>query len=229
MSTLPSPDRKRSGMAAAWTPAVVLAVGAVLLLGVGAQRAMVLNAPLEEALPEAVRGMPGLDLEVPDDEAEVAGFTDYAMRLYQEASPDGTPADSSRWASVYLGFYDTQTQGRTIHSPKNCLPGSGWEALSSRPQPLAVGSDTVTVNRYVLQNGDARALVLYWYQGRGRVAYSEYWVKWDLLRDAALKRRTDEALARVVVPINTTEEEAFELAREIAVGLMPGLDRSLPD
>ena len=80
------------------------------------------------------------------------------------------------------------------------------------------------VNRYVVEHkSGARALVFYWYQGRGRVAANEYAVKWELLRDAVLKRRTDEALVRVVFPLRAGEEkgesvssaEADETVREV--------------
>jgi len=174
--------------------------------------------------------MKGEDVEIADAEAEVAGFTAYALRVYEavDTITDDEPS-SSRWTSVYLGFYDQQSRGRTIHSPQNCLPGAGWEALSSSPATLGKGNDAFTVNRYLLQNGDDRALVLYWYQGRGRVAYDEYLVKWDLLRDAALRRRTDEALVRIVVPLTSGgEDEAFALARRVALEVKPALDRALP-
>ena len=86
----------------------------------------------------------------------------------------------------------------------------------------------VVVNRYLLQNGDAQALVLYWYQGRGRVQASEYLVKWDLLRDAALRQRSDEALVRIVVPLWGSEEDSFNLARSVAERLVPALGKALP-
>ena len=54
----------------------------------------------------------------------------------------------------------------------------------------------------MLSNKGTLALVYYWYQGRGREESSEYVVKWDLLKDAALYGRTEEALVRIVVPIN---------------------------
>ena len=57
------------------------------------------------------------------------------------------------------------------------------------------------MNRYVLKNGAATAVVYYWYQGRGRVVANEYAVKWNLLRDAAVAGHTEEALVRVVVPV----------------------------
>ena len=207
-----------------WIPVAVLGVGCLLSLGTTAQKEPHLRAPLATALPDSIQGVAGENVSVSGDEATVAGFTDYAFRVYQ--SPDTTsPLPSS---SIYLGYYDRQTRGRTIHSPKNCLPGAGWDALSSGPERVAVGSDTITVNRYVLQNGDARALVLYWYQGRGRVAYNEYRVKWNLLRDAIVKRRTDEALVRIVVGIKDSEQASLALAKRIAARLEPAVFRALP-
>ena len=209
-----------------WAPAGFLTVGAFLSLGVGQQREMPLQAPLADALPSSVLDMPGVPGDVSDAEAQGAGFSDYALQVYEseERTAEGEPV---QWASIYLGFYGSQIQGRTIHSPRNCLPGSGWDALESGTHTLQVGGG-VTVNRYVLQKDDVRALVLYWYQGRGRVAHNEYLVKWDLLRDAALKRRTDEALVRIVVPIRDSEADALAFATHVAEQLQPAVDRSLP-
>jgi EpsI family protein len=176
-------------------------------------------------LPAEVDGMGGTDVEVPEAEARVAAFTDYALRVYEEAGDTTRPVS---WASVYLGFYDQQSRGKTIHSPRNCLPGGGWEALASQAETLEVGGESITVNRYLLQNGSQQAIVLYWYQGRGRVAHNEYLVKWDLLRDAATKRRTDEALVRIVVPIVESEEASFQFARRLAEQVKPALDEAMP-
>lgn len=207
-----------------WLPVALLGLGCALSLGVSAQIVPVLRGPLSAALPDTIGALAGADAEVSEEEAAVAGFTDYALRVYE--NPDTLA--SVRAGSIYLGYYDRQTRGRTIHSPKNCLPGGGWEALESGPETLQVGGETVTVNRYMLQNGDARAMVLYWYQGRGRVAWNEYLVKWDLLRDAVLKRRIDEALVRIVVSIGSSPGEALAFAREVATRLKPSVDQVLP-
>lgn len=210
-----------------WLPAAVLVLGALLSLGIRQQRVMSLQAPLAVALPDSVEGMAGTAVDIPEEEARVAAFTDYALTVYEpESAAAGATPD--RWVSVYMGYYDSQTRGRTIHSPRNCLPGSGWEALESGKQTLPLAGN-VTVNRYMLQNGDEQAMVLYWYQGRGRVAHDEYRVKWDLFRDAALKRRTDEALVRIVVPIDDSPEAALETATRVATRLKPELDRVLPE
>jgi len=85
------------------------------------------------------------------------------------------------------------------------------------------------VNRYLIRKGTERALVLYWYQGRGRVQANEYRVKWDLLRDAVLRRRTEEALVRVVVPLSGDDEErATQLGARIVGSVVPALARTLP-
>lgn len=231
-----------AGLARRWAPPLILAIGVFLLTFVRAQLAPQLRKPLVSALPAKVAGMPGQDVGIADDEAVAAGFTDYALRVYQAedtteseadtaaaAAADAAAEPAARWASVYLGFYDQQSRGQTIHSPQNCLPGSGWNAISSKPAELGSGNDSFVANRYLLQNKDQRALVLYWYQGRGRVAHDEYLVKWQLLRDAALRRRTDEALVRIVVPIGPDDEErAFSVARDVALRVRPALDEALP-
>jgi len=208
-----------------WAPAALFVVGAGLVTGmVAPQLDMPLQAPLDVVIPTSLIGLQGEDQEISASEARVAGFDDYLLRTYAGAQGSGTD-----WVSLYVGYYGSQTQGRTIHSPKNCLPGSGWEPLRSTVAavPLADGS-AAQVNRYILQREDEQALVLYWYQGRGRVAHNEYGVKYDLLKDAAFRRRTDEALVRVVVPVTESEDAAFTRARAMAEVVIPALERALP-
>jgi len=218
-----------------WAPALILCLGALLSRGVEQQRRMPLVRSLHEVVPMEINGFVGSDLTVSEEEARVAGFTNHLLRVYGDPiQPEGDedalqdPEAAYRF-SVYVGYYETQARGQTIHSPKNCLPGAGWEALSSEPYTLELPDGPVTVNRYVLQNDLERAVVLYWYQGRGRVAYDEYKVKLDLLRDAAFKRRSDEALVRVVVPVGEDgEEAATRTAVQAATVLAPKLDLALP-
>ena len=113
--------------------------------------------------------------------------------------------DSAQLFTTYVGYYDKQVQGKTIHSPKNCLPGAGWEILNTSSIALPGAEKLGQVNRVLLANKGTRALVYYWYQGRGRIESNEYKVKWNLLRDAALFGRTEEALVRIVVPRKVPE------------------------
>ena len=212
-----------------FTPAALLALGSAVLFSVHLQRPMHLAKPLR-TMPVQLAGYRGADRTVTPEEQRVAGMSDYVFRVFQR---DSTPA-----FSVYVGYYESQTTGQTIHSPKNCLPGAGYEPLESSAARVDVDGGPVTVNRYLLANGSARVLVYYWYQGRGRVAHSEYRVKWDLLRDAMRYGRTEEALVRIVVPVvpgASSESNAQSglsaaeaTAQSVARDLIPRVDSMLP-
>ena len=208
----------------AWAPAAMLCVGCMLSLGVRPQLTMPLARPLSETVPKVIDSDVGTDRTINKDEAAVAGMTSYVMRTY---APAGAAASAFRY-SIYVGYYDSQMRGRTIHSPKNCLPGGGWEALSSGTATIATAAGAVEVNKYLLHREGQQALVVYWYQGRGRIEASEYRVKWNLLRDAAVHRRSEEAIVRVMVPVYGSEEDAFKLAASVAARLMPAVEQALP-
>jgi EpsI family protein len=148
---------------------------------------------------------------VGDEERRVAGMSDYVARIYWR---DTTPA-----FTTYIGYYDQQTQGKSIHSPRNCLPGAGWEILRSGTATVHAADGPHVVNHYLLKNGGLQAVVYYWYQGRGRVVANEYAVKLNLLRDAALLGHTEEALVRIVLPIDPRlGDEAAQLAKADSLG-----------
>ncbi len=202
-----------------WMPAGVLALGCVFTLAVDHQQHTPLVRTLD-SIPMTLGGREGQTASVRPEEVEAAGVSSYLRRIFPGATGQ---------FEIYVGYYEHQTQGRSIHSPKNCLPGSGWEALQQRTTEVPGATAPWTVNRYLLQNKDQRALVFYWYQGRGRVAASEYRVKWELLRDAATRGRSEEALVRIVVFLDplTNEEAAEDLARRVAADLIPAVFQSL--
>ncbi len=211
-------------------PLAVLALGGALVASAGRQEEAVLDRPLRD-LPRSIAGVPGEERPLTAEEIQVAGVSDYLFRIFRQ--------DSVRAFSVYVGYYESQATGKAIHSPRNCLPGAGWQVVEAGQKALGMDGQQVTVNSYIIANGPAQAVVFYWYQGRGRVAHSEYSVKWDLLRDAATRGRTEEALVRIMVPIppsrgfNATDwasrrGEAEGLASEVAMEMLPLLKRALP-
>jgi EpsI family protein len=119
-------------------------------------------------------------------------------------------------ASLFVAFFKTQKTGQAPHSPKNCLPASGWIWTVSDQIPihLLAANRTITVNRYIVQKGEQKSLVLYWYQSRDRVVASEYWAKVYVVVDALRYNRTDTALVRVEVPVIDGNDQA---ATRIAV------------
>jgi EpsI family protein len=211
---------------------------AVLCLMLGATSVFLANARKSEApiarttfgsfpmMLESWRAVNDPPLE--DDILKVLGVDDYASRIYYK--PNGAAV------GLYMGYYNSQRQGDTIHSPMNCLPGAGWEPVEQGRLTIAnadgVGRD-ITVNRYVVQKGLERQLVLYWYQSRGRVVASEYWSKFYLIHDAMRVNRTDGALVRVIAPIPVGAEDrgaaAEKLAEEFVRVLFPVLPSYLPN
>ena len=210
-----------------WAPAVVLLAGATMTVGIDTQREMPLRASLADALPSRIANYAARDVELAAEEVQAAGVSEYLFREFipVQESIAGGPATSF---SVYVGYYESQTQGRTIHSPKNCLPGAGWEALQSERVTIDTPAGPRVANQYLLQREEQQALVLYWYQGRGRVEANEYMVKAQLLRDAALRGRSEEALVRIVVPITTDIAAARALALDVAGQLLGAVEAALP-
>jgi EpsI family protein len=160
----------------------------------------------------------------------VLGVDDYLLRSYSKPDRSGV--------GLYIGYYGSQRQGDTMHSPLNCLPGAGWEPVSkgeltvSVPGALPDAPDPdIVVNRYVIQKGLDRLLVLYWYQSHGRVVASEYWGKFYLVRDAVRLNRTDGALVRVIAPAAGDEGEGRAEATTVQFvkTLYPALNGYLPE
>jgi len=215
----------------AYVPALILLVGCAFIWQTHSQRAVPLAAPLTTVLPE-IPGYTTHDQHISDDEKRVAGMTDYVARAYAR--------DTILAFTTLVSYYDRQSQGKTIHSPRNCLPGAGWEVLRSGTRAVEADGVSHVVNHYTLKNGPATAIVYYWYQGRGRVVASEYQVKWNLLRDAAVMGHTEEALVRVVSYVNPPADgtdsasverafaEADSTGAKIAAALITDVTRVLP-
>ena len=200
---------------------VVVLLGGTALLErtVSGAEATVARAPLA-TLPPVLDGWQGrAAAPLAKDVVAVLGVDDYVYRTYVR---DGVPMN------LYAGYYDTQRRGDAIHSPQNCLPGAGWQPVDSRTVDLSSANGPVRVNQYVIQKGLQKQVVLYWYQGRGRVVANEYANKALLMWDAATRRRTSGGLVRVITPVTSTTDAAARQAAEFATALLPQLQRVMP-
>lgn len=164
----------------------------------------------------------GKDGLLDNETLKVLRASDYLLRDYR--SVDG------RVANFYVGYYATQRDGATYHSPLNCLPGSGW--IMSDPGRVMINrpdGSTFAANRYLIQNGDEKDLLVYWYQGRGRAVASEYWGKVYTVLDSVRLRRSDGAMVRVTVPVNKSEAAALQIAIDLAANALIALPEFVPD
>lgn len=152
----------------------------------------------------------------------VLKVNDYTMREY--TLPDG------RIANLYVGYYESQRGGATYHSPQNCLPGAGWVMRDpglievSRPD-----GSTFTANRYMIENGIYKAVMIYWYQGRGRTEASEYRDKVNTVWDSVFRSRSDGAMVRVMTDVGSDEAAAIEAAADLSSRLAEELPRFIPE
>ncbi len=190
--------------------------------------------PVEPPARESLRGLPhqigdwrGRDSAPLDAKVlAVLGADDYITRVYVN---DRT----SSALSLYIGYHDKQQQDDSIHSPMNCLPGAGWEPVSSdrvrMTDPRSPGS-TVSVNRVLVQKGEQRQLALYRYQSMGRIVASEYTSKALLFLGALRTGRSDAALIRVMGPVTDAGDSAAQSsAEEFSAALVPLLGRHIPE
>lgn len=158
--------------------------------------------------------------------AQIGDWTMVREGVVEKEVQDVLRADDTltRWysgpqgalTSLFIAAFRTQRDGKAPHSPKNCLPGAGWIQVVNDTQNVAVPglAAPIEVNRYVVQKGESRSLVMYWYQSRDRAVASEYKAKVYVVADAMRYNRTDTALVRVIVdvPQGTSLEAAEEKA-----------------
>jgi EpsI family protein len=142
-----------------------------------------------------------------------------------------TTADG-KFADLYIAAFRSQRNGKAPHSPKNCLPGSGWSPLVEDETSIDVGERApIVVNRYIVAHGDERDMVLYWYESRGRVVASEYKAKFWVVADAMRYNRTDTAIVRVIVPFDKDTRDG-DAAQRTAVDFVktfyPAIRQILP-
>ena len=211
----------------------IITVGVLLLASAGviANASRIEDVPPRQSFdqfPMQIAAWRGRDAERLSPEIlKVLGADDYLSRFY--TARQGT-------VGLYIGYYQSQRQGDTMHSPLNCLPGSGWQPLEKSYLPISVtdangGQSEISVNRYIIEKGLDQQVVLYWYQSHGRVIANEYRSKIFMVYDAARLNRSDAALVRVT-SLRLPSDQGFQTAEERAVEfvktMFPLLNNYLP-
>lgn len=207
-----------------WVVTIFLA-GASVVIGRASQAEIAIPRERFGAFPMTISKWRGqTDPPLTQHVLDVLGVDDYLSRTYYTTNGDV--------ANLYMGFYENQRQGDTVHSPLNCLPGAGWEPIEKQRVQLRTPNGPVVVNELVIEKGIDHQLVLYWYQAHGRVVASEYWGKTYLVLDALRLNRTDGSMIRVITNLGDNPKEqrlrASAIAHEFAETVLPMLGRYLP-
>jgi EpsI family protein len=204
--------------------AAVLLLGALLVLQFRSTGEAVPIRKSFDTFPSTVatwqeRQSNNLDLE----SVNLLKVNDYVIRRYVDR--DG------RTLWLYIGYWATQRKGAQIHSPRNCLPGGGWEPIEASrlvvtlPAPYAA----IEVNRYLIQKDRDQQVVLYWYQSQGKAVAGELDAKIEMVRSAITRNRTDGALVRVSAPVSDGVAETTDSLVRYVQALYPLLAEYLPE
>jgi EpsI family protein len=183
------------------------------------------------ALPRSVEGWYCPRLEDMDPAAEATlGVTDYVIC-------DWVSPEREAVVNLYVGYHESQVRRygangdevSTIHPPEHCLPGAGWSIVDSRLIPIESGDLQGLAKRFVIAKGEARQLVYFWYQSRGRLIARNHEVILYKFLDRAARGRSDGALVRFTAPILHDDVDAADATiRDLAAAITPSLERHLP-
>mgnify|MGYP003393261258 CR=1 FL=1 len=226
--TVPSvPCRLQSASGRAYLCSVVLLAPFTLFSTVVVDREEM--APPRTAFidfPMLMDGWQGAPFALEQQYIDALRFDDYVLADYR--------SDKEQPVNFYAAYYRSQRKGQSAHSPHSCLPGGGWEiaSLTQRDLPVSQGMmQPLSVNRVVIQKGDQKQIVLYWFKQRERHLTNEYLVKVYLLWDAFSRQRTDGALVRLASLVGPGESEftVDQRLQEFAVVAGRELTRFVPD
>lgn len=143
--------------------------------------------------------------------------TAYLARTYRKGSSQ---------LDLFIAYYAQQRAGESMHSPKHCLPGAGWEIWDHGSAVLPFDGKNVEVNRYRIENGGSRMLMIYWYQSKDRIVASEYLAKLLLARDTILTGHTAGSIVRVIVPdVPGLSQDALKFASAVIPQMQECLGR----
>jgi len=204
--------------------AAMIAVTAMVLQARGRNEIIPQGLPLS-SFPAQLGNWSGKDVALDRATLEVLGPGKFLERLYEDQDGDLPFID------LFLAYFPSQRTGDTIHSPQNCLPGSGWTPQQNTRVALSFpGHFPFPANRYLVAKGDERRLVLYWYWAHDRGVASEYWAKYYLVRDSIVMNRSDGAMVRLVTRILPGEsaDAAEHRILPFASTLVPLLNDYIP-
>jgi len=155
---------------------------------------------------------------------------DYLLADYVPAGTAAAVPMAESPVNIYVAYYASQRSGRSVHSPRSCLPGGGWRIQNLDQHDVAgvrLRGAPLRVNRAIIQQGAERRLVYYWFQERGRDITNEYLVKWYLFSDALTLNRSDGALVRVITSLSDGEDATIGDARlsRFSATMLPELQK----
>jgi exosortase D (VPLPA-CTERM-specific) len=229
---LPDPLPKDAEIRHRNMPKQFLAVGGLLVISAISSFFIATRAEIQpnrsefSSFPSKFEGWQGNRIFLEKIYLDVLKLDDYILSDYVN--------DSRAPVNFYAAYYVSQKAGESAHSPRSCIPGGGWqikEFSQHEVEGVTLGSASLKVNRLIIQKGEVKNLVYYWFQQRGRNITNEYMVKWYLFWDALTRHRTDGAMVRLTTLLMPGEDiaEADKRLAGFIKAVGPSLSRYIPD
>jgi EpsI family protein len=174
------------------------------------------------------------DLPIDPETQEVLKADDVLSRQYLDTTRGRNCVDENRNSCLilFVAFFKTQRYGQAPHSPKNCLPGAGWEQVSAERPAITVPGESqpIVINNFVTEHGEDKSVSLYWYQSHQRIIASEFAAKFYSIVDSIRYHRSDTAIVRVIIPVaGGNIDTAVQTGYAFVKAIFPSLLRQLPD
>jgi len=209
-----------------WVAVALMGLAAFFLHAREMREVIPAHEPLDK-FPLQLAAWSGEDLPIPDETRKVLRTDDLLLRQYVRLDAEEPPVD------LFIAYFPTQRTGVTYHSPRNCLPDSGWAEIQPRePVPLSgSGFQPFVANQYVVAKGPDRLLVVYWYLAHGEAIASEYAAKIRLVKDSFRLNRSDGSLIRITTPLQPQEtvNDAMARLQPFAEAVIPKFGAFIPD
>ncbi len=206
---------------------LVTAAAALTLVSPASQQLAPARQAFTEFPLQLAGGWQGVTSKLEPDIVATLALTDYFLGNYTQ----GPSTRSTPWVNFYTAYYASQSGGESSHSPRTCIPGDGWAILKIEDITVPMNGSTLPVTRALIQKGENRHLVYFWFRQRGQNLTGEMKVKWNILYDSVVRDRSDGALIRLITPVLPGEDPAQSEQRLTAFvqTLSPQLNAFIPD
>ena len=169
------------------------------------------------ALPRDLGEFKGNSIEWDKTVVEYSGADAYSAMSYR--GKDG--------ASVQLYLGAALRNDNNFHAPNVCMPSAGWEKLSHdevKFDVYKVDQKDPRMQRLLLQRGESRMMVYYWFQAGARLAGDEMAVRRQRLVDLLKGRPLSPTLiVCVYVPVRDGLEATEKMAQKFLAAIGPRL------
>jgi len=187
-----------------WTVLVLLALSSIMSQYLAGREEIIPDRKVFLNFPHTIAAWEGQNEYIAQKYLDELKLTDYIILNFSNPEfPAGV--------NFYTAYFQSQRTGASIHSPKSCIPGDGWQIKGHTQQTFAdikLDGMPISVNRIVIEKADSKQLVYYWFQQRGRSITNEYMAKWYLFYDAITMNRSDGTLIRIITSIAPGEDDS---------------------